>query len=232
MYIDRLVAGAGRARGVGGVGITDAMNAERVCLAVRPHWFRIVKQGAGSLLLIACGVALAMAAGPLAKLVAEPISRLRAPAAGRGGAGDYTDTFAALAALVSSIERVLVWAGIPLALMGVALLGWALLSRHFTEYGIIVSPGLGGRIIKVQGVFSRETVAVPLGMVNDLALYEPLLGRLLGWGDIDIETGNDYQGDRLEHVPNPKAFYEVWQTVLDHRYERRGPTGRGERAPL
>ena len=56
--------------------------------------------------------------------------------------------------------------------------------------------------------------------VNNLALYEPLLGRLLGWGHIEIETGNDYDGDRLEHIPDPHGFYQVWKTLLDHGYRR------------
>jgi hypothetical protein len=61
-------------------------------------------------------------------------------------------------------------------------------------------------------------VAVPLAMVNDLVLYEPLLGRILGWGLVDIETGNDYHGDRLEYVPNPGAFYAAWTALLENGF--------------
>jgi hypothetical protein len=131
------------------------------------------------------------------------------------------------------------WGGFALASVGVLLLGWVMLNRHFTEYAITTSPrsagtqetqgtqgtqgtrgsqGFGGRIIKVQGVLSRQTVTVPLGMVNDLVLYEPLLGRILGWGHIDIETGNDYTGDHLEYVPDPRGFQMVWKELLDNVY--------------
>lgn len=87
-----------------------------------------------------------------------------------------------------------------------------------TEYAVTVSSNFEGRIIKVQGILSRQTVTVPLGMVNNLVLYEPLLGRVLGWGHIDIETGNDYDGDRLEYVPDPRTFHQIWKTLLDTGY--------------
>lgn len=206
MYVDRLVEGD---------------SGEQMCLAVRPHWFRIVKQGRRSLLLILSGVIMALLGELLARLVAQSVPDLQILAS---HVGAFADTSAPASNLQLYLESGFDWGGIVFAFVGALLLGWTLLDRYFTEYAITISPGYGGRIIKVQGVLSRQTVAVPLSMVNDLVLYEPLLGRLLGWGDIDIATGNDYEGDRLEYTPNTRDFYQVWKTLIDQGYGGRWST--------
>ena len=191
---------------------------ERLCLATRPHWFCVVKHGWPGIVLLVASLALLLFGGQLLSLVAGLVPDLQvsldndATGMGPGLPVGYE----------GQLIAILPWGAALLTLTGAVLLGWALLHRHFTEYAIAVSPKFGGRILKVQGIFSRRTVAVPIVMVNDLVLYEPLLGRILGWGDIDIETGNEYQGDRLEYVPGPREFYATWATLLDA--ETRGHT--------
>ena len=212
MHVSRLVQGAG---------------GERLCLATRRHWFCVVKHGWLGIVLLVVGLALLLFSGQIQSLVAGLVPHLPvspdndANRMGPGLPGGYG----------GQLITILQWGAALLTLTGAVLLGWALLRRHFTEYAITVSPKFGGRIIKVQGIFSRRTVAVPLIMVNDLVLYEPLLGRILGWGGIDIETGNEYQGDRLEYVPSPRQFYATWATLLDaetrgHRYGSQSGTYR------
>jgi hypothetical protein len=203
MYVDRFVQGAG-----GG-------GRERICLATRPHWFRVIEQGAGGLPLIVGGIALFVSRKELERLLTPLLSFLQAPNGRSGGAGDGSTSSSDAQVMA---EKVLTWGGAALLLLGALLLLCALLKRHFTEYAVTVSPRLGARIIKVQGVFSRQLIVVPVDMINDLALREPLLGRLLGWGDIEIETGNDYKDDRLERIPDPQGFYQLWKTLLDHNF--------------
>lgn len=192
---------------------------ERLCLAVRPHWFCVIKHGWPGIVLLVVGLALLLFGGQIQSLVAGLVPDLPvSPDNDATGMGPGLPV-----GYEGQLIAILPWGAAFLTLTGAVLLGWALLHRHFTEYAIAVSPKFGGRILKVQGIFSRRTVAVPIVMVNDLVLYEPLLGRILGWGDIDIETGNEYQGDRLEYVPGPREFYATWATLLDaetrgHRY--------------
>jgi hypothetical protein len=133
---------------------------------------------------------------------------------GEGAAGPAGPVSSLASGLDLSLSTAFTWSAAVLALLGSILLGWALLQCRVTEYAITMSPRFGGRITKVRGIINRQTVAVPLAMVNDLVVHEPLLGRILGWGHIDIEAGNDYQGDRLDYVPNPRRFYEIWTTWL------------------
>jgi hypothetical protein len=183
---------------------------EIVCLAVRPHWYAVVRQALPGLVLLVAGVTLAL----FGEHAQEPLTRwvrnlwLRPQDALNPAAPSLT----------SPLSTFLEWAATILTVLGSAVIGWALLHRHFTRYSITISAGFAGRIIQSQGILSRRTVAVPLAMVNDLVLYEPLLGRILGWGHVDIQTGNDFQGDRLEYVPNPRAFYAAWTALLDNGY--------------
>lgn len=193
MYLERLLNRAGD---------------ERICLLTRPHWFQVARQGGCGLFLMACGVAMLLFGARLTRLISPPIS----------------PSTLLLPGLQLDPAVMLSWASLALLLCGAPLLGWALLCRHFTQYAITVSrrsPGQG-RILKVQGVFSRQTVAVPIGKVNDLVVYEPPLGRMLGWGHVDIETGNDYTGDRLDYLPDPRRFQDTWRALLVH----------GEHTPL
>ena len=199
MHVGRLVQGKG----------------ERQCLGTRPHWFCVVKHGWPGIVLLVVGLALLLGGRQIQSLVAGLVPHLPvspgndANGVGPGLPGGYDWALSAIR------QWGLQWGAAFLTFTGAVVLGWALLHRHYTEYAITVSPKFGGRIIKVQGIFARHTVTVPLVMVNDLVLHEPLLGRILGWGDIDLETGNEYQGDRLEYVPNPRHFYATWATLLD-----------------
>lgn len=219
VYVDRLVEGAG---------------GERICLAERPHWFRVARQGTAGIALILAGVALALSAEQIQLFVAaiEPCLPFHLPSClsshplsasdGSGAAPPVSITLSQTQIGLDGVGGALAWGGITLALAGVLALAWVLLDRHLTDYAIVtprVSPGYGGRIIKVQGIVSRQTVIVPLLMVNDLVVHEPLLGRVLGWGHIDIETGNDYAGDRLEFVPHPRGFQEIWRSLFEKGYE-------------
>ncbi|MBF6612171.1 MAG: PH domain-containing protein [Chloroflexi bacterium] len=216
--MDRLVEGAG---------------GEQICLATRPHWFMAAKQGLGGLVLIVCGIVLSLSGDLLRLLLATFVPDLVPPSDSSGiTASEHSDAAPAPLTLPDfqlSLDKVLAWGGIVIALIGALLLGWALLNRHVTEYAITMStksPNFGGRIVKVSGVLSRQTVSVPLGMVNNLVLYEPLLGRILGWGHIDIETGNDFDGDRLEYIPDPQGFHEIWKSLLENGYGDYGRHGR------
>jgi hypothetical protein len=87
------------------------------------------------------------------------------------------------------------------------------LERHLTEYAIVSSPYTGAQIYKVGGLMRRQTVSVPVMVINNMVLDEPLLGRIFSWGHLGLETGNDYDGDNLMFVPNPRRFYATYQKL-------------------
>ena len=167
-------------------------------LATRPHWFWAVRRALPGLMLMLLGLVTTLFGEQLIRLLATFVPRFPVP----------------LAQPQLNPEAAVVWSSIVVILAGLVVVGRALLERHFTEYAITISINSGGRIIMVRGILARQTITVPLSMVNDLVLDEPLLGRVLGWGNINIETGNDYQGDRLDYMPNPQLFQQIWRNWL------------------
>ena len=192
MYVKRLVEDERR---------LSPWGDERIFLATRPHWFFMVRRGLPGLALLPFGLATTMFREQIIHLFALDTPELHAPS------------------IPPQLrpEAILIWGAVISILAGTIILLWAFLERHFTEYAITTALN-ASRIVIVSGILSRQTITVPLNMVNDLVLSEPLLGRMLGWGNLEIETGNDYQGDRLDFVPNPRYFQHAVDYILRSGY--------------
>src|SRR5438309_3295845 len=135
MQVDRLVE------------LREGIPGERIYLATRPHWFLIARQGAGGLILAACGLALLLFAQQLGRLVVGFTPSLLAPPGLPGSAG--TDAPVSVVSVVSVVapgfeallDEAFAWGGFAISSAGVLLLGWVALNRHFMKYAITVSPG-------------------------------------------------------------------------------------------
>lgn len=66
------------------------------------------------------------------------------------------------------------------------------------------------RIFEVSGLLSRKVASMPLAKMTDITYQRSLLGRLLGYGDLIVETaGQDQSLQRLDHLPKPDDFYRT-----------------------
>jgi uncharacterized membrane protein YdbT with pleckstrin-like domain len=63
----------------------------------------------------------------------------------------------------------------------------------------------GRRVIQTSGVLSKHMMDSSLNMINDLVLDQSVWGRMFGFGDVEIITGNDDQ-NRLRGLSDPFAF--------------------------
>ena len=80
------------------------------------------------------------------------------------------------------------------------------------------------RVIEIEGVLNRTVSDANLDKVNDIVLRQPLLGRMLKFGSIDIITGSDIGLSRLERIDAPVGFKRVmldnkedFDTLMRHR---------------
>jgi hypothetical protein len=80
----------------------------------------------------------------------------------------------------------------------------------------------GGRIIRVYGFPGRHSVIVPLQMVQDLVVRQSLVARILGWGTLDIVAGNEFKDDVLPYLPDPYAFYNIWNMLTNNLTNNQG----------
>jgi len=70
------------------------------------------------------------------------------------------------------------------------------------------------RIIQIEGVFNKHVIDSSLEKVNDVVMNQSFLGRLLGYGDIEILTASDIGVNKLERIANPIRFKT---TMLDQK---------------
>jgi hypothetical protein len=71
------------------------------------------------------------------------------------------------------------------------------------EYLLVTSE----RMLHISGVLGR-IAAIPLNKVTDLSFHKPWLGRILGYGDVIIETaGQDISLRRINHLPYPEQLF-------------------------
>jgi uncharacterized membrane protein YdbT with pleckstrin-like domain len=64
------------------------------------------------------------------------------------------------------------------------------------------------RVILVHGIITRRVDMMPLSKVTDLTVDRSILGRMLGYGTIVLESAGQEQAlSRVEYVPEPESFY-------------------------
>ena len=62
------------------------------------------------------------------------------------------------------------------------------------------------RVIQVKGVFDKEVADSVLDKLNDVKTDQTLLGRIFGYGDIEILTASEAGINALKFVSKPMAF--------------------------
>lgn len=75
----------------------------------------------------------------------------------------------------------------------VAWLRWAATSLTVTDQ----------RVLLESGVFSRASKVIPLDRIQDVSTRVPFLGRLLGYGDVEIDAAGVAGAEIIDHVPDP-----------------------------
>lgn len=66
------------------------------------------------------------------------------------------------------------------------------------------------RFVLITGVFSTRVAMMPLGKVTDLTYERNVMGRLLGYGTIVVESAAQIQAfNRIEYLPQPERIYDA-----------------------
>jgi membrane protein YdbS with pleckstrin-like domain len=103
-----------------------------------------------------------------------------------------------------------IWLGV-LAWVGWRFIAWSMLYFIITEY----------RVILVSGVLNRRVAMMPLGKISDINLDRSLLGRMLGFGTIVLEsTGQEQALRNVIYMPYPEQLYlDISATIFPSRDE-------------
>jgi membrane protein YdbS with pleckstrin-like domain len=66
------------------------------------------------------------------------------------------------------------------------------------------------RIVEASGVITRRVASMPLSKVTDMTYRRTIFGRLLGYGDLVLESAGQHQAlERIDHIPDPDHFYRT-----------------------
>lgn len=74
------------------------------------------------------------------------------------------------------------------------------------------------RVIQTSGVFSKDVVDSSLEKVNDVKLSQSFLGRIFGYGDIEILTASELGVNLFHQIHDPVGF----KTAMLNAKERLG----------
>jgi hypothetical protein len=96
-----------------------------------------------------------------------------------------------------------------LLLFPVARLGWDVIQWEAEQYIIT-----NRRVIQTEGIVNKKTSDSSLEKVNDVVLTQSVMGRILGYGDLEIITGSDIGINLLKRLASPVKFKTV---MLDQK---------------
>lgn len=62
------------------------------------------------------------------------------------------------------------------------------------------------RMIQQVGVFNKRSMDAPLDKVNNVEHWQTLWGRILGYGDVEIDTASEHGATRFHNISHPLEF--------------------------
>jgi hypothetical protein len=112
------------------------------------------------------------------------------------------------------VRSIFSWLGLALLLLGLAWLGLIYIAWYNEDYLVT-----NRRVLKVEGVLKKRSADSSLEKINDAVLEQSVMGRMFGYGDLDILTANEQSVDRYRMLAQAQTFK---RTMLEekHRLEQ------------
>ena len=112
---------------------------------------------------------------------------------------------AVVVAFAATIAGALVnrWLGIALAVVLVIVAAWAALRvarRQCTNFVVTTD-----RLVYRTGVVAKHGKEIPLERVNDIAFHQTVFERVIGTGDLSIESAGAQSRETFGDIPRPAA---------------------------
>jgi membrane protein YdbS with pleckstrin-like domain len=101
--------------------------------------------------------------------------------------------------LWGSLPFVLAAGAVALVLAGMALAKLVVLRSH----DFVLT---NRRVILEEGILSRRSMDASLGKINNVEHRQTLWGRLLGYGDVEIDTASETGASRFAGISRPLDF--------------------------
>ena len=96
---------------------------------------------------------------------------------------------------------------------GVVVLAWSLI--HWLRWRLATYTLTDHRIILERGVLSRYSESIALDRIQNTVIRRPLGDRLIGAGDIEIESAGRDGVERLHRIPQAEHFYNALMQAME-----------------
>ena len=118
-----------------------------------------------------------------------------------------------------------------LVLVVVALLWFVARYARWSTTNFVVTTD---RLVYRSGVFSKQGKEIPLERVNDISFQQSLFERMVGSGDVMVESGGERGQEQFLKLPRPSRvqneIYRQMEAARQRDADRSG--GRRETSPL
>lgn len=100
-----------------------------------------------------------------------------------------------------------------IALVFTVYLGFAVWKWRAAKYVLT-----NQRILFIEGILSIKVTAISLAKVTDTTFSRPLLGRILGYGSLMLDSSGENPGlSIMDHLPGADEFYRRISSLLVER---------------
>jgi uncharacterized membrane protein YdbT with pleckstrin-like domain len=102
----------------------------------------------------------------------------------------------------------------------VVWIGWRAITYTLTDQRITIE----------SGVFSRQEKVIPIDRVQDCTTRQSIIGRILGYGRVEVDAAGAQGAEVLAYLPNPGDFRD--QVFMQSEKRRGGTPAAPSSAPL
>jgi uncharacterized membrane protein YdbT with pleckstrin-like domain len=121
--------------------------------------------------------------------------------------------------IAGPLSTLLGWAVWIFALVGIVGVAWNFLNWRAERYLVTTR-----RVIEAGGVINKYTRDTSLAMITDMLVSHPWLGRIFGYGEIDLLTASEAGTSKIRFLPEADAFKTA---LLDAKHEYELEVGGG-----
>ena len=122
--------------------------------------------------------------------------------------------------IAGGLSTALGWAFWIFLLVGVAGVVWYVLVWRAERYMVTTR-----RVIEAGGVVNKYSRDTSLQMITDMIVGHPWIGRMLGYGEIDLLTASEAGTSKIRFLPGADGFKK---TLLDAKHEYELEVGGGK----
>jgi hypothetical protein len=120
------------------------------------------------------------------------------------------------------LSTLLTWAFVISVIIGIVGIGWYIVVWWSERYIVTTR-----RVIEAGGVINKYSKDTSLGMITDMIVGHPWVGRIFGYGELDLLTASEAGMSKIRFLPQADEFKK---TMLDAKHEYEMEVGGGRAA--